>query len=354
MGIEKFSISNDPKWYEAWPDVVRTESGKLICVFSECTHHRDRSYTRIMLTESTDRGRTWSAKHPLTDAGTAEKKFYYNCARIVRLSDGVLAVSVDRIRFGGREDNQDLAEVLLYFSFDEGKSWSEAVQTPLKGIVPDKLTELPDGRWLLSAHTRSSTGRLAQFLHYSDDRGRTWSERITVASEPEFDLCEVSLLPMGNGTVAAFLRENSGRGWDCKKTLSHDNGKTWGPVIDFPIPGCHRPTAGFLKDGEILITCRFLQGGLRRNGLPTQNLFACLTDREGVLAGSRAESAVRILPVDYDRSPFADTGYSGWVNFPDGEIYIVNYIVDDAWNKAQIRGYSLRMEDFLLTQEALS
>ena len=58
--------------------------------------------------------------------------------------------------------------------------------------------------------------------------------------------------------------------------------------------------------------------------------------------------------MDYDRSPFADTGYSGWVNFPDGEIYIVNYIVDDAWNKAQIRGYSLRMEDFLLTQETLS
>ena len=350
MSLQKFTISNDPVWYEAWPDVVRTESGKLICVFSECTHHRDRSYTRIMLTESTDRGRTWSAKHPLTDAGTAEKKYYYNCARITRLSDGRLAVSVDRIRFGAREDNREATEVLLYFSFDDGKTWSEAVETPLRGIVPDKLTELPNGRWLLSAHTRSG-GRLAQFLHYSDDRGRSWSACVPVAASAELDLCEVSLLPMGNGTVAAFLRENSGRGWDCKKTLSHDNGETWGPVIDFPIPGCHRPTAGFLKSGDILITCRFLQGGLRRNGSLTQNLFACLTDRESVLAGSRAESAVRILPVDYDRSPFADTGYSGWVMFPDGEIYIVNYIVDDAWNKAQIRGYSLRMEDFLLRQE---
>jgi sialidase-1 len=43
----------------------------------------------------------------------------------------------------------------------------------------------------------------------------------------------------------------------------------------------------------------------------------------------------------------SDTGYSGWVQFPDGEIYVVNYIVDDA-PKGQIRGYSLRKEDFLL------
>jgi sialidase-1 len=37
------------------------------------------------------------------------------------------------------------------------------------------------------------------------------------------------------------------------------------------------------------------------------------------------------------------------VQFDDGEIYIVNYIVDDA-PKGQIRGYSLGMEDFLLEE----
>ena len=33
--------------------------------------------------------------------------------------------------------------------------------------------------------------------------------------------------------------------------------------------------------------------------------------------------------------------------FDDGEIYVVNYIVDDA-PKAQIRGYSLTVDDFIL------
>ncbi len=348
MAIQKFTISNDPAIYEAWPDVALTDSGKLICVFSECIHHGDRSYTRIMLTESDDRGRTWTRKHPLTE-GTAGKPYYYNCARISKLSNGELVITIDKVKPGHAECNADASDVLLYYSSDNGKSWSQPVPTPMNGIVPDKLTQLPNGRLLLSAHYRED-GKLTQFLHYSDDNGKTWSRRITVAKSPEYNLCEVSLLPMGSGTVAAFLRENSGMGYDCKKVISHDNGETWGPITDFPLPGCHRPTSGFLNDGRILITYRFLQGGMGGWGNSTQNLFAALTDRESVLVEQRSESKVRILPIDYDRSPVADLGYSGWVQFSDGEIYIVNYIVDDAWDKAQIRGYSLTPDDFLLNK----
>ncbi len=65
--INKFTVSRDDSIYEAWPDLVLTESDRLICVFSECTHHKDRSYTRIVMCESTDRGRTWGGKEPLTD-----------------------------------------------------------------------------------------------------------------------------------------------------------------------------------------------------------------------------------------------------------------------------------------------
>ena len=33
MPMEKHIVSKDPGVYEAWPDVVQTEGGKLICVF---------------------------------------------------------------------------------------------------------------------------------------------------------------------------------------------------------------------------------------------------------------------------------------------------------------------------------
>ena len=83
MTIHKYTISNDPSLYEAWPDVALTASDKLVCVFSECTHHGDRSYTRLMLTTSDDHGRSWTAKRPITE-GTKGLPYYYNCARIAR------------------------------------------------------------------------------------------------------------------------------------------------------------------------------------------------------------------------------------------------------------------------------
>lgn len=185
-------------------------------------------------------------------------------------------------------------------------------------------------------------------LYFSSDDGESWSAPVTVGLDPMLSLLEASILPMGQETLVAFLRENSGLGYDCKKSISHDNGETWGPLIDFPLPGCHRPIAGFLQDGRILITYRFMQGGKGWLGNWTQNFFGALTDRESVLALKRNESAVRIMSIDYDRSPLSDLGYSGWVQFPDGEIYIVNYIVDDALDKGQIRGYALHPEEFLL------
>ena len=45
--IQKYIVSRDDSIYEAFPDVALTPSGKLVCVFAECTHHADRSYTRF-------------------------------------------------------------------------------------------------------------------------------------------------------------------------------------------------------------------------------------------------------------------------------------------------------------------
>ena len=342
--MQKFTVSRDDSIYEAFPDVALTRAGHLICVFAECTHHADRSYTRIMLTDSADRGRTWSVKRPLTPPSHGMP--YWNCPRITALRDGRLAVLVDRMT----EEPERRAENLLFFSDDEGRSWSDPVKTPADGIVPDRLLELEDGNWLVSTHKRNPESRcLEQSVWSSRDRGASWSGPVSVARLPGLNLCEASILCVEGLTLAAFLRENSGMGYDAYKTLSFDGGTTWTEPVPFPVPACHRPVAGRLRDGQILITCRFMQGGKGWTGWWTQNLFAVLTDRDSVLAESRNEAHTRILPVDFDRSPESDTGYSGWVQFENGEIYIVNYIMDEA-PKAQIRGYALTMEDFLLTK----
>lgn len=329
---EQFVVSRDDQIYEAWPDVVLTKGGKLIAVFSECRHHHDRSYTRLMLSESEDRGRTWQPKRPLTDGTDGQP--YWNCARISRLGDGRLAIAADR-RYGKE------GEVCLWFADAEGTAWDGPIDTPARGIVPERLTELPSGRWLLSAHRASPEhDYLEQRLWYSDNRGRDWNGPVMLGSEPGLQLCEVSLLPLPGGVVAALLRENSGEGRDGYKYLSYDQGESWNGPYRLPLPGCHRPTAGLLQDGRILITYRFLQGGSGVFGTGAQNFLGAVMDMPSMLATERTGQAARIFPIDYDPHPEADLGYSGWVQLPDGEIYVVTYIVDDA-PTAQIRGYSL-------------
>ena len=338
MKITKHIVSKDDGIYEAWPDLTITNSGKLICIFAECLGHTNRDYTRIMLCESGDQGKNWSAKRPLTES-SENKNYYYNVPRISKLADGRLIVLIDKI-IGRTEENE--AKIVMYTSDDEGRNWSSPIYTPASGIVPDKLLELDSGRWLISCHSRDTqTGCLIQKLWYSDNKGASWEGPVTVGSKEGLNLCEASILPV-RGALVAFMRENSWKGFDCYKSISRDEGQTWSEPAAFPLPGCHRPVAGKLRDGMIMLSYRFFQGGKVEMGA-SHNFFIAITDSDSALAVERNEMRTRIIPIDYDQSPASDTGYSGWVQFDDGRIFIVNYIVDDA-SKAYIRSYSVLLD----------
>ena len=89
-----------------------------------------------------------------------------------------------------------------------------------------------------------------------------------------------------------------------------------------------------------MVTYRFIPCG-------TQNVFAAFLKKEQLLSTNRSQQRVRVMPLDYDRNAAPDLGYTGWTQFEDGEIYVVNYIKDDA-DKAQIRGYSFYPDDIVL------
>ena len=123
--MQKFVVSRDDSIYEAWPDVALCDSGRLVCVFSECDHHGDRNNARIAYVTSDNRGRFWSPKRYLTEKAVrtpGHRGPYYNCARISRLSDGRLAVVCDLIR-GPHENAVENTEIHLWFSSDEGRTW---------------------------------------------------------------------------------------------------------------------------------------------------------------------------------------------------------------------------------------
>lgn len=349
--IERFSIHRDDAWYCAWPDVALHDGRRLVCVFAQCTHHGNRDQTRILCRHSDDRGATWSPARPVTRPTAGDPKLvpYWNCPRITALDDGRLAVVVDLITNDGISRVQ---QNHMFVSDDGGMTWGEPRRLPAEGIVPDRLIVLRHGahagRWLLSAHRREASPAISgQRLWWSDDRGTTWQGPVTIANEPGLFLCEGSLVELPGGELVCFMRENSFKGLDAYKAVSRDAGATWGPVTAFPLPGCHRPVAGLLDGNEVLITHRFMQGGQGWVGWWTQNTFAALTDVQSCLADERGQAHTRIMPLDFDRSPVSDCGYTGWVRLPDASIYVVNYCVDDA-PKGQIRGYRFRREDLLL------
>ena len=67
---------------------------------------------------------------------------------------------------------------------------------------------------------------------------------------------------------------------------------------------------------------------------------------EEYTTGAEARFAV----IDNDRAIQADGGYSGWVQLPDGDVFVVNYVNDDA-PRAYIRGYRVGREDWYLYPE---
>ncbi len=334
--IRKFTVSRNETYHQGWPDLVRTRTGRLLCIFSECESHRFRNDCHIMLIESDDDGATWKNRRPLTEL--TQKDDYYNCARLSLLADGTIVAICDRIQ----GDENRTACQYLWKSTDDGESWSEPEILPFTGIVPDKITTLSTGRILLAAHFENhATGKLEQYLWYSDDGMKTWSERVTVAADPRYNLCEVSIYECTDGTLVALMRENSGMGWDCLKTISTDDGEHWSEVYPSNMPGCHRPVAGRLADGRVLVSYRYQPG---RTWMATTLLT--LTDEESLKNPGR-EGSYRVIPLDYDRAPLPDGGYTGWVQLPDGDVLLVNYITDDS-PKPQIRGYRFNPKDFIL------
>ena len=346
MSKEFFTVSRDDEMYEAWPDLVLTDKGKMICVFTECAHHIDRAESRVMITESLDLGKTWSKKRPLTEK--TSRGNHFNNAKISNLRDGRIAIICDRaVEDDGSESS---ACIYLWIGDSEGENFGEPRIYPFSAIVPDKLRQLKTGRLIISAaNANTETGKLEQYLWYSDDGGDTWSDRVTLAADPRYNLCEVCILEREDGVLVALLRENSFEGYDIMKAISYDGGKTWDGVYRTPMVAGHRPTGGFLRDGRVLVTYRFVPAYTEVAGsvsLGLHNIFATLLRGDELTRKERQGTYFRTMPLFYDKHEKPDTGYTGWVELDEGDIYIVYYIKDDA-DKAQIRGCRFNLSDIV-------
>ena len=319
-----------------------------------------------------DGGHTWSAPTRLVQArrnaeGVVLK---WNCPRIQRLQDGRVLALCD-VFPSPPDERTDLtnSHIVFWWSTDEGETWSAPQHTPIFGIMPDRVVELPSGEWLIVTQARWKEGRferqgnLTELAFRSSDGGQPWQGPGIVGHDPRYQLCEGSVLLLPDGELVCYLRENSHRNLPGFKVFSQDGGHTWEGVYETPMAGCHRPVAGLLPSGKVLVTYRYLQAGAmgdyhagrqtaestwsepQRISYWARNTLAYLETVESAKARELSRQGGIILPLDHDRSPRSDGGYTAWAVLHDGTIFCVNYIVDDA-PMAQIRGYWFRESDF--------
>jgi len=157
---------------------------------------------------------------------------------------------------------------------------------------------------------------------------------------------------LSNGTLVCYLREDA-KHLCAYKAISTDGGATWSGPFPTDLVICFgRPHAGVLRSGEVLITY-----GLGKSPrqlvmhVETQEHAADPDAVAGAAEGHHVMAApYRRLFIDMDRSIHPDSAYSSWVQLPNGDLFIIQYIVDDA-PMGHIRSYQVRRDDWILCPE---
>ena len=333
--INKYSISKDDKMYRAFPDLILIDN-KLVCVFIEMD--KINKIFNICITYSVDRGKTWSERKIIRSKIDDNGK--WDAPRINKMKNGDIIVMSSWYL----DNDKDKKNSYIYmFYLDDDLNIKKEVKTTMTGIVPDKILELDD-RWILISQERNEV--LDTIIYFSYDCGNTWTNKKILAHDPRYNLCETSAI-LVDDKIVALMRENSNRGIDALKVISKDKGNTWSSIYNMPIPACHRPVITKLKEDYYLITYRFNQGIFFKRGHHGQNIMGCLIKNIDMLETDRDKIESRIFPIDYDRNINSNCGYTGVVQFDDGMIYVVSFIMDDN-SVGQIRGYSFYLKDIIL------
>jgi len=371
--MQILTVSRNDEIYEAFADVAQTPDGTLVCTYRESMCHSSRPWSKVIVRRSVDCGLSWGPRQVVVERTREESdagKGRLNCSRITACADGTLLLVVDLML---RETFEEYLEPgicmnLLYRSVDGGVTWEGPEETGItEGIVPS-IKELSDGRLIIGVTEQWPGEKGAedfvevQTAYLSADKGKTWQGPYTVP-DPDapsvngspWRLNEGDFAELDDGTLVCYMREDGERlsGW---KSLSRDGGCTWSVPLRTQMMHClGRPSVGRLRSGEIAVTYRVSCGLSTSLGLYVETPREALRGFAGSVESAdkeeyRAQAEARFAFLDNDRALSADSGYSGWVQLADGDLYVVNYLTDDA-PRAYIRGYKVGREDWFLYPE---
>jgi len=335
--MQKGTVARNNKIWQGHPDVALFQ-GKLFVSYRASDRHLTQGKTEIHITSTKDTvPYAWLGYLEFKDpAVVAKTKDRYNCPRLTVIGEYLYLIcdEVDASENYIHAENDEKKTRIMMWKTLDGDEWEGPIRTNIYGIVPDKIIRTRNG-YLIATHTGKGR-RLVQNVWYNEDlvKATAWKQ-FRLCHHRELNLCEASIVNVGKKYMC-LMRENSGMGLPAYVCESKD-GLVWDNLCPTRMFGCHRPVCGMLSNGKILTTYREASHSFKR-GYWAKNTFACLSNPDDLVQSI-------ILPLDHDRSAHSDGGYTGWVELPDGAIFIVNYIVNHAVNP-YICWYVIRQEEF--------
>ncbi len=274
------TISESPSklgWYYSVVSVVNTPTGLVACYRRSDFHTA--VMTDIMIAYSGDGGKTWHGHHSIARGDVWNELGCWVAPQMSRLSDGRLVIISD---FGKRDSGDDWPMLAkwqfpprgmsnhLWWSDDDGKTWTGPVKVDDVGGEPGYITETDKGVLLYTRTESKQTDLLwnppqpwNDIYYYNSavlsfDNGKTWDRVIPLGDDPHHGDCEVGTVALGGGNLLAVTRIGLGNGafrQPSRLVYSDDHGRSWKGHRLSPFYA-QRPIIRKMASGKLLLNYR--------------------------------------------------------------------------------------------------
>ena len=228
------------------PNVVPLSETEVICFYriGSAFYSAD---GRLAKLRSADGGETWATEGLVWDPANDPLTYSYTAPHATRLSDGTMVLVAQRwdrsdpegLIFNPETGGTRPGEQVLFRSTDNGHTWSapERLTLPVGGFadMPSQIIELKGGRWFLACEVwkdwdDTSPLHIKGFAVFSDDRGRTWTDRLDLPAATDKMYSHSRYTQMLDGRIAVLQWAQvpgTAENLDLHFTASDETGTQW-------------------------------------------------------------------------------------------------------------------------------